>query len=212
LCLANVLGRATTTYFIYREAVSHGKGTQLDLDLKAKMVVREAMSSPVVAISEDRSVVDAAKVMSEHRIGSVIVNDAEGHLVGIVTERDLVFRVIAENRVPREIRVSEVMSSPLRTVDPETSLEEAMKMMDRLNIRRLGVTYKGRLEGVITDKDILRVMPALIEIVRERSRIQASSIPVGPSLLGYCDRCNMYSSNLRNVDGELLCEDCRAED
>jgi len=55
-------------------------------------------------------------------------------------------------------------------------------------------------------------MPALIEIVRERSRIQASSIPVGPSLLGYCDRCNMYSSNLRNVDGELLCEDCRAED
>lgn len=184
----------------------------MDLDFKAKMVVREAMSSPVVVIGEDSSVVDAAKVMSEHRIGSVIVNDAEGHPVGIVTERDLVFRIIAEGRVPREISVGEVMSSPLRMVDPETSLEEAMKMMDRLNIRRLGVTYRGRLEGVITDKDILRVMPALIEIVRERSRIQASITSVGPSLLGYCDRCNIYSTNLRNVDGELLCEDCRAED
>lgn len=184
----------------------------MDLDFNARMVVREAMSSPVVAIREEHSVVDAAKVMSEQRIGSVIVNDAEGHPVGIVTERDLVFRVIAEGRMPREIRVSEVMSSPLRMVDPETTLEEAMKMMDMHNIRRLGVIYKGKLEGVITDKDILRVMPTLIELVRERSRIQASSTPIGPSLLGYCDRCNMYSTNLRNIDGELLCEDCRAEE
>jgi CBS-domain-containing membrane protein len=103
------------------------------------------------------------------------------------------------------------MSSPLKMVDPETSLEEAMRTMDRLNIRRLGVTYKGRLEGVITDKDILRVVPALIEIVRERSRIQGGSTPTGPSLVGYCDRCTIYSTNLRNVDGELLCEDCRAD-
>ncbi len=184
----------------------------MDLDFKAKMVVREAMSSPVVAISEGRNVVDAAKVMSEHRIGSIVVNDDEGQPVGIVTERDLVFRVIAEDRVPREIKVGEVMSSPLRMVDPETSLEEAMKMMDRLNIRRLGVTYKGRLEGVITDKDILRVTPALIEIVRERSRIHGGDSPAGPSLVGYCDRCGMYATNLRNVDGEFLCEDCRAEE
>lgn len=209
---ADNLGRATTTSFIYREPVSHGKGTHLDLDFKARMVVREAMSSPVVAIGEGRNVVDAAKVMSEQRIGSIVVNDDEGQPVGIVTERDLVFRVIAEDRVPREIKVGEVMSSPLRMVDPETSLEEAMRIMDRQNIRRLGVTYKGRLEGVITNKDILRLMPTLIELVRERSRIQAASTPVGPSLLGYCHRCDMYSTNLRNVDGELLCEDCRAEE
>jgi CBS domain-containing protein len=183
----------------------------LDLDLRAKMVVREAMSSPVVSIGEDRSVVDAAKIMSEQKIGSIIVNDVDGRPVGIVTERDLVFRVIARDTVPRELKVKEVMSSPLKMVDPETSLEEAMRTMDRLNIRRLGVTYKGRLEGVITDKDILRVVPALIEIVRERSRIQGGSTPTGPSLVGYCDRCTIYSTNLRNVDGELLCEDCRAD-
>ncbi len=183
----------------------------MDLDLRAKMVVREAMSSPVVTVGEENSVVEAAKIMSKQGIGAIIVNSADGQPVGIVTERDLVFRVIAKDRVPRELKVKEVMSSPLKMVDPETSLEDAMRMMDRLNIRRLGVAYKGRLEGVITDKDILRVTPALIEIVRERSRIHGGDSPTGPSVVGYCDRCGMYATNLRNFDGEFLCEDCRAE-
>lgn len=183
----------------------------MDLDLSPKMVVREAMSSPVVTVSEDQSVVDAAKLMSEHRIGAIIVNSADQQPIGIVTERDLVFQVIAKDAVPRDVKVKDVMSSPLRMVDPETSLEDAMRIMDRRNIRRLGVTYKGKLEGVITDKDILRVMPALIEIARERSRIHGGDMPVGPSLFGYCDSCGMYSTNLRSVDGEFLCEDCRAE-
>ncbi len=184
----------------------------MDFDLRARMVVREAMSSPVITVDEDSSVVQAAEIMSDRGVGAIIVNSAEGQPVGIVTERDLVFRVIARDRVPRELKVKEVMSSPLKTVESETSLEEAMRMMDRLNIRRLGVTYKGRLEGVITDKDILRVMPALIEIVRERSRIHGGDAPAGPSLVGYCDRCGMYCTNLRNIDGEFLCEDCRAEE
>lgn len=174
--------------------------------------MREAMSSPVITVDEDSSVVQAAEIMSDRGVGAIIVNSAEGKPVGIVTERDLVFRVIARDRVPRQLKVKEVMSSPLKTVESETSLEEAMRMMDRLNIRRLGVTYKGRLEGVITDKDVLRVMPALIEIVRERSRIHGGDAPAGPSLVGYCDRCGMYSSNIRNVDGEFLCEDCRVEE
>jgi CBS domain-containing protein len=97
-------------------------------------------------------------------------------------------------------------------VDAETSLEEAMKNMDNHNIRRLGVSHKGRLEGIITDKDILRLMPTLIDIVRERSRIVGSSNPRGPSLVGYCTRCDIYSTNLRTVDGEFLCEDCRVEE
>jgi CBS domain-containing protein len=183
----------------------------LDLDLSNKMIVREAMSSPVATVNEDQSVVDAAKIMSEHRIGSIIVISADEQPNGIITERDLVFRVIANDIVPRDIKVKDVMSSPLRMVDPETSLEDAMRMMDRMNIRRLGVTYKGRLEGVISDKDILRVMPAILEITRERSRIEGGEIPAGPSLVGYCDRCGMYSTNLRSSEGEFLCEDCRAE-
>jgi len=183
----------------------------LDLDLSPKMVVREAMSSPVVAIKENNSVVEAAKIMSEQQIGAIIVNSPDGQPVGIVTERDLLIRVIAKDTVPRSVKVKDVMTTPLQTVDAETSLEDAMTTMEKLDIRRLGVTYKGRLEGVISNKDILRIMPALIEIAKERSRIEGGNVPVGPSLVGYCDQCNIYSTNLRSINGEFLCEDCRAE-
>ena len=184
----------------------------MDLDLTGRMVVREAMSSPVITVNEDQSVVEAAEVMYKQRIGAVVVFDSAQNPVGILTERDLVYRVISENMVPDSGKVTDVMSKPLRMVDSEVNLEEAMRIMVNFNIRRLGVTYKDKLEGIITDKDILRLMPTLIEIVRERSRIQSSRNPSGPSLVGYCTRCESYSNNLRNVDGELLCEDCRVED
>jgi signal-transduction protein with cAMP-binding, CBS, and nucleotidyltransferase domain len=102
------------------------------------------------------------------------------------------------------------MTSPLVMVEAEVSLEEAMKVMDRQKIRRLGVSYKGQLEGIITDKDLLRLMPTLIDLVRERSRIQSVDSRAGPSLAGYCSRCEQYSNNLRFIDSELICEDCRA--
>ena len=97
---------------------------------------------------------------------------------------------------------------------PEPSLDLLMQMvqkvMDSQRIRRLGVSYKGQLEGIITDKDLLRLMPTLIDLVRERSRIQSVDSRVGPSLAGYCSQCDQYSNNLRFIDGVLICEDCRA--
>jgi len=183
----------------------------LDLDFSRALIVREAMSSPVIMVGENDSVADAAVVMKEHGIGAIIAHGGESQPVGIVTERDLVYRVIAEGRVPSEVKVKDVMSSPLMTVDPEASLEEAMAMMSANNVRRLGVVYKGNLEGVISDKDIIRIMPAIIEIVRERSKIQSEYRSSGTSIVGYCSRCEMYTSNLRSVDGEFLCEDCRVD-
>jgi CBS domain-containing protein len=183
----------------------------LDLDFRRDLLVREAMSSPVVTVLENDSVAEAARVMKEHGIGAIIVHGGASNPVGIVTERDLVYRVIAEGRPPGEVSVGEVMSSPLMTVEPETSLEEAMTMMSKHNMRRLGVFYKGSLEGVISDKDVIRIMPTVIEIVRERSKIQSGDRSTGPSVVGYCTRCDMYASNLKSVDGEFLCEDCRAD-
>lgn len=186
-------------------------GGSLDFELTHKMVVREAMSSPVVSIIEDENMVQVAKIMADHNVGAVIVTKAGGHPVGIVTERDIVVRTIAKSVIPQDVRVKEVMSSPLRTVEPDMSLTDAMSLMSKLNIRRLGVTYKDELVGVISVKDILRLVPALIEIVQERSRILSVDTRVGPSLVGYCDRCEMYSTNLRSANGEFLCEDCRTE-
>ncbi len=183
----------------------------MDLDFTHKMVVREAMSSPVVTVDEDEDVVKVAKMMDDHNIGAIIVTGSDGQPVGIVTERDIVIRVVAKGATPKDIRVKEVMTSPLKTVEPEMGLIDAMSLMSKLNIRRLGVTYRGELVGVVSVKDILRMVPTIIEIVQERSRIMEGEMPAGPSLVGYCDRCGIYSINLRSKDGEFLCEDCRAE-
>ena len=184
----------------------------MDLDLKRKLLVREAMSSPAVTVLDDKSVIEASEIMKDNKIGAIIVINKEGNPIGILTERDLVYRVLATGLTPQEVQVGEVMSSPLHTITPEVALEEALSLMNKINIRRLGVVYKDRLEGIISDKDIIRIIPTIIEITRERARIQSGDVSFGPALVGYCSRCDMYSSNLRLIDGEILCEDCRVEE
>jgi signal-transduction protein with cAMP-binding, CBS, and nucleotidyltransferase domain len=125
--------------------------------------------------------------------------------------------VLAKNLKPDCIQAKEIMTTPLVTIDPEATISEAARRMSRLNIRRLGVLYKGNLVGVISSKDVLAVMPELIEIIQERTRIEGAAGAEEAEeheetpLSGYCDRCGVYSENLKDVNGQSLCEDCRIE-
>lgn len=169
------------------------------------------MSSPVVSVEEDEDIVQVANKMREQRVGAVIVVNRNANPVGIVTERDIVTRVVADGLDPNMLVAGKVMSSPLKMVEPELGLIDAMKMMDRENIRRLGVIYKGELVGVLTDRSILRLVPTIMDIMKEQKEIIGDSQTEGASTVGYCDRCEVYSSNLREIDGEFLCEECRLD-
>ncbi len=184
---------------------------QMSLEITSNMLVRAAMSSPVISVSENTDIAKLAKVMKDRNVGAVIVTDEEERPVGIVTERDIVTRVVAQGGDQRDIVAKSVMSSPLHVVAPDMSLMEAMRLMDKLNIRRLGVMYKNKLVGVVSDRNIIRLVPTIVEIMKEQQEINNSSSLSGPSITGYCDRCESYSNNLRVVDGEFLCEDCRVE-
>ncbi len=183
----------------------------MDLNLAPKLVVREAMSSPVITVKEQETLKKTARIMREHKVGAIVIIANNDEPVGIVTERDIVNRVVAEGISPSNISAKEVMSTPLRLVESETSLMEAMSLMDKHKIRRLGVSYRGRLSGIVTDRDILRIMPTLLEIMREKNKINNIFPGKTPSLLGYCDGCEIYSRNLVVVEGEFLCEECRAD-
>jgi signal-transduction protein with cAMP-binding, CBS, and nucleotidyltransferase domain len=119
--------------------------------------------------------------------------------------------------VPDAVKAKEIMTSPLVTIEPEATISEAARRMSRLNIRRLGVVYKSNLVGLVSSKDILGVMPELIEIIQERTRIEGAaqaeetSEAEETSLSGYCDRCGVFSENLKDVNGQNLCDDCRIE-
>ena len=184
----------------------------MSLNLAPQMLVREAMSSPVISILEDRDVTEAAKLMRDHSLGAIVVNSPDDQPVGIITERDIVIRVAAEGKSPVGIKIHDVMSSPLRVVKAETKIVDAMRVMDKLNIRRLGITYKDQLVGIISHKDIIRIIPTIIEIMQETEKIGSPINGMTASIVGYCDRCEIYSSHLLSIEGEYLCEDCRAEE
>ena len=187
-----------------------------DIGLRTRMVVKDIMSSPVVTLDEDETSNKVANLMDENDLGCVIISNKTGKPVGIITERDLVIRVLAKNLVPDAIKAKEIMTSPLVTITPEATISEAARSMSRLDIRRLGVIYKDNLVGVISSKDILGVMPELIEIIQERTRLEDAEQAEETEdeekpLSGYCDRCGVFSENLKAVDGQNLCEDCRIE-
>jgi CBS domain-containing protein len=180
------------------------------------MLVKDAMSSPVFTVDEKQTVDKTAKLMDQHDLGCVIVTGKDEKPIGIITEKDLVSRIVAKNVLPHKLTSKEVMSTPLMTINSDVTLTEAARTMSRLNIRRLGVMYKGNLVGIISSKDILNVTPELMEIISERARIEnlkASEEETTESapLAGYCDRCGAWSDSLKEIEGDYLCEDCRAE-
>jgi CBS domain-containing protein len=187
-----------------------------DIGLRTRMLVKDVMSSPVVTLDEDATSNKVANLMEENELGCVILTK-NGKPVGIITERDLVIRVLAKNLAPDTVKAKEIMTAPLLTIQPEATISEAARRMSRLNIRRLGVVYKSSLVGLLSSKDILGVMPELIEIIQERARIEeAAEVEENfqteeTPLSGYCDRCGVFSENLKDVNGQNLCEDCRIE-
>lgn len=187
-----------------------------DIGIRPKMLVKDIMTSPVITIGEKDTIYKAAQLMDKHDVGCIIVTSKEGKPVGILTERDLVARVLTKNTLPSGIKAEKVMTSPLITIDPDVTLQEAARKMSKLNIRRLGVVYKGHLEGIISSKDILAVTPELLEIIQERANIEKEPVaeeetPVAPPLAGYCDHCGRWSDALKEVEGMLLCEECQTE-
>ena len=144
-----------------------------EIGLRTRMVVKDVMSSPVVTTAEEAPSNHVANLMQENDLGCVIVTNKAGKPIGIITERDLVLRVLAKNLTPASVTAKEIMTSPLVTIEPEATINDAARRMSRLDIRRLGVLYKDNLVGIISSKDILNVMPELIEIIQERTRIES---------------------------------------
>ena len=185
-----------------------------EMGIRARMLVKDVMSSPVITVNEKEPVTKVAKLMGKHDLGCIIVTGKDGKPLGIITERDLITRVLAKNRPRYKLAAKGVMTAPLVTIDPDENLSEAARRMSRLNVRRLGVIYKGELVGVISSKDILAITPELIEIIQEKAKIQGESVTEEATYLqmaGYCDFCGQWSDTLEEVEGSFICEDCKIE-
>lgn len=138
------------------------------------MTVHDAMSEKVLTASESDTVAYVARMMRDHGIGSVVIIEF-GKIIGIITERDLVRRVLASNLDPEKIKVSEIMSKPVHTVSSDMEVSEAAQQMSERNVRRLPVVDSGKLAGIITERDLLRVAPPLVHALRSLADIAKDS-------------------------------------
>jgi len=175
--------------------------------------VQEIMSRKPRTGMPDMTVQQAAKAMSSARVGSLVILN-EGAPVGILTERDFVNKIVAEGKDPKKVIVKDVMSYPLRTIGPEEKVTDAAKQMSKLRVRRLPVVEGGRLVGMLTENDILRLSPKLIEVTREWSKIMVGgkdTLAGGGMASGYCEICGAFSQQLKMIEGDLICPEC-AED
>ena len=116
--------------------------------------VKDLMTKNVVTIDVNKTVVEAATLMSINDIGDLIVME-DNTPVGIVTERDFVRRVLAEGK-STESKVSEVMTRPLKVIDPDAPIKEAARRMVNKRIRRLPVIKDNKLVGIITAADFAK--------------------------------------------------------
>lgn len=181
-------------------------------DVRTEVKVKDVMSTTVVTIQETGNVQVVGGLMEKHNIGSVVVVDRKEKPVGIITERDLVRRVVSKNLQPKRVQAKAVMSAPIITTDPYMDISDAARRMSKLGIRRLVVMDQDRLIGIVSDNDIVAITPELINIIAEKARITLTPVlREGAPLVGVCDGCVQWSDSLKVADGKFLCEDCRAE-
>src|ERR687896_1026563 len=115
--------------------------------------VRDAMTGDPRSIGVSASVIEAARLMREQHIGSLPITDDQ-QLVGMITDRDITTRVVAEAADPQRTSVGDVYSRDLISVEPDKDLEEALQLMARHQVRRLPVVENGRLVGIVAQADI----------------------------------------------------------
>ena len=174
-----------------------------------EVIVKEAMKTNIAWVEPQITVLEAAKLMKKRKIGNVLIVEKK-QPIGILTESDILKKVVAEGKNAKDVLVKDVMSTPIIVIDPYVTLEEAMKTMGKCNVRRLPVIENNELIGIITQKDISRISPVLHEISREWYDIAAidESYFEKQIFSGKCEDCGILTSNLKNIDGRLLCEDC----
>jgi CBS domain-containing protein len=117
--------------------------------------IRDVMTPSPQTVQASSPAVEAAKLMKETDAGMIPVLE-DGRLLGTVTDRDIVLRVVAEGKDPQATTVGEIASTEPVTVEPERDLDEALKLMARHQVRRLPVVEEGRLVGVIAQADVAR--------------------------------------------------------
>jgi len=182
--------------------------------MEVRMPIKEIMTKDVVTIDIKNDVLHLARKMLSFDVGSVIITDKK-QPVGIVTERDIVRKIVSKNMKPDDISIKELMTTPLITIAATEDVTDTMHKMVKMEIRRLPVVENAKLVGIVTDTDLIAISAEMGSIFSDlikmhREKVFSMETPQKINR-GICEECGDNVDNLLLVDGKLLCESCRED-
>lgn len=169
--------------------------------------VKELMSRTPMILDIDTDVSSAVKEMVQKGISTIIVAK-DGIPVGIVTDRDLVVKVVARDINPSEIKLGDIMSTPMVVIDENEKLEVAARMMNRKKIRKLPVVSGDSIVGLLSENDIVKISPDLLFIAEEKSKEYTEEEKEKEAYAGLCDVCGRFSTHLVFYKNMYVCPKC----
>ncbi|MCJ7424695.1 CBS domain-containing protein [Candidatus Bathyarchaeota archaeon] len=138
--------------------------------MSGMILVRDIMAKNVKTVRTDDSVHDAVVKMNKFDVGSVIVTN-NNRAVGIITSKNILRRIVESRLDASTIRAKDIMSSPLITIEPDASIEDAAKLMVQKKIKKIAIIEKDKILGIISTSDIVKANPTQLGILRELLKV-----------------------------------------
>lgn len=175
--------------------------------------VGDLMTRNFIFTSPETNLRECAKLMIKKRVGSLIIKD-EKKLRGILTEKDIIWAIVKKSKKDlKNIQAKALMKRKVITIKPEADITEAMTKFRKKKIRRLPVVENGKLIGLLTTKDILRIDPGLYQMIAETVKIKEETEKLKRSNIttqrkqGICEECGGYDL-LYQDEAQWLCDSC----
>ncbi|MBN1503390.1 CBS domain-containing protein [Candidatus Woesearchaeota archaeon] len=179
--------------------------------MKTGLKVIDAMTKRPIGVLPNTSIQECAKLMKKYDVGNLLIME-DNKLLGILTEQDLVYKVIAKEMDLKRTKAKHIMEKDVITISPEKDIDDALKKMRNLNVRRLPVISKGEVIGILTQKDVLKIEPQLFEIIVDKIELrEEANKPINKigEREGICELCGEYTNYLYKKQDSMVCFNCR---
>ena len=168
------------------------------------MTVGQVVKRKAVIVKPEDTIERVARILSRHKVGSAVVVEDE-EIVGVITDRDILDKVVAKGRDPKTVKVREVMTKNPITIEDDYDISDAIDKMMEKGIRRLLVTRLGRPLGFVTAADLLAALNTM-NSEEEEETIEETEV------YGICELCGQYGPLYKvYIEGQerWICESCK---
>lgn len=181
--------------------------------MKSGYKVYDCMTTKPISVTPESSLEECSKIMAKNHVGALVIKD-NNISKGLITEQDIVRKVLAKGINPLTKKVGDFMETKLITISPNDDIYDALIKMRDSNIRHLPVVDNSKMVGLLTLKDVLKIEPQLFELLVEKFELREETRkPINRiiSREAICQGCGAYVEDVKKVKGSLLCERCAAE-